>query len=176
MLLPNDASYIVLSSGLLMAKEVEELVQGQNKPPRTVKDLGKLHHGESTWSNWHPEPEENVENGVQILRYLEKRLWSLWLKEKVKERGLFIHSFVQQLHIEHLLHSDAVLSPRDTLANWMVIGSCRKLDFNSIRKASLNIKSYPKMDWATLGGDEFSNFEKVWKNNLNNRLNWPGAF
>lgn len=73
-LLPNNASYFVLSSGLLMAKEVEEIVQGQNKPPRTVKDLGKLHHGESPWSNWHPAPEENVENGVQRLRYLEKRL------------------------------------------------------------------------------------------------------
>lgn len=36
-----------------------------------------------------------------------------------------------------------------------------KLDFNSIRKASLKIKSYLKMDWATLEGDEFSVFEVV---------------
>lgn len=76
---------------------------------------------------------------------------------------MFIHSFIQELHIEHLRHSDAVLGPRDTLANWMVKGSCRKLDFKSVRKASLNIKSYLKMDWATLGGDEFSIFEVVEK-------------
>jgi len=56
------------------------------------------------------EPDENVDNSVQILGYLEKKMMKFMTSKKI---GLLIHSFTLQLYIEHLLHSCAILGLRD---------------------------------------------------------------
>lgn len=92
-----------------------------------------------------------VENGVQHF-VIWKRLWSLWLKKKIAR---VVYPLVYPTIYWMATTFMYVLGSRDIVANQTVKGSCRKMDINSVRKASLRTWSYLNMDWAALRGSEF---------------------